>query len=260
MKRRKFLKGGLGTRILAGLSPALLTSSATAATPDDWDSGIVQHILPTVSDTRMLIKISLASRFSDAPVLFVDNMKVQGQMNDTQGEFWQFYAQGLEPGKNYTLQLKDSSENALCEHWDLATFPDEASSQETFRVLMYTCAGGDERLNVRSNDIRRRLLRRGLSYRPQAVAAIGDHIYWGLPNAGPGLGSGRRRANRAQATGISQEFGRVDRVFGTDNEALLKLVASPQIVPIYGTDFRSTPVFFSRTITTIIPMTKPVTS
>jgi hypothetical protein len=28
------------------------------------------------------------------------------------------------------------------------------------------------------------------------------------------------------------------------NETVLKLAAGPQIVPVYGTDFRSTPVFF----------------
>jgi hypothetical protein len=33
-------------------------------------------------------------------------------------------------------------------------------------------------------------------------------------------------------------------VFGSSNETVLKLAAGPQIVPTYGTDFRSTPVFF----------------
>jgi hypothetical protein len=33
-------------------------------------------------------------------------------------------------------------------------------------------------------------------------------------------------------------------VLGSDNETVLKRAAGPQIVPVYGTDFRSTPVFF----------------
>jgi hypothetical protein len=33
-------------------------------------------------------------------------------------------------------------------------------------------------------------------------------------------------------------------VFGTDNETVLKRAAGPQIMPIYGTDFRSIPTFF----------------
>ena len=33
-------------------------------------------------------------------------------------------------------------------------------------------------------------------------------------------------------------------MLGTDNETVLKRAAGPQIAPVYGTDFRSTPVFF----------------
>ena len=32
-------------------------------------------------------------------------------------------------------------------------------------------------------------------------------------------------------------------IFGSNNEFTLKRAAAPQIVPVYGTDFRSTPVF-----------------
>jgi hypothetical protein len=39
-------------------------------------------------------------------------------------------------------------------------------------------------------------------------------------------------------------FDRSDVVVGSDNEAILKRAAGPQITPVYGTDFRSTPVFF----------------
>jgi len=33
-------------------------------------------------------------------------------------------------------------------------------------------------------------------------------------------------------------------VLGGSNEMALKLAAGPQIVPLYGTTFRSTPVYF----------------
>jgi hypothetical protein len=33
-------------------------------------------------------------------------------------------------------------------------------------------------------------------------------------------------------------------VLGGDNETVLKRAVDPQIAPIYGADFRSTPVFF----------------
>ena len=39
-------------------------------------------------------------------------------------------------------------------------------------------------------------------------------------------------------------FDRSAIVLGSDNETVLKRAAGPQIVPVYGTDFRSTPVFF----------------
>ena len=34
------------------------------------------------------------------------------------------------------------------------------------------------------------------------------------------------------------------RVLGSENETILKRAAGPQIAPVYGTDFRSTPMFF----------------
>jgi phosphodiesterase/alkaline phosphatase D-like protein len=40
------------------------------------------------------------------------------------------------------------------------------------------------------------------------------------------------------------EFARAEPVLGSDNERKLKLVATPQICDLYGTLFRSTPVFF----------------
>jgi hypothetical protein len=39
-------------------------------------------------------------------------------------------------------------------------------------------------------------------------------------------------------------FDRSGVVLGGDNETVLKRVAGPQIMPVYGTDFRSTPMFF----------------
>jgi hypothetical protein len=41
-----------------------------------------------------------------------------------------------------------------------------------------------------------------------------------------------------------ESFDRSALVFGDRNETVLKLAAGPQIAPVYGTDFRSTSVFF----------------
>jgi hypothetical protein len=77
-----------------------------------------------------------------------------------------------------------------------------------------------------------------LSFNPDAAVANGDHIYWDLHRwSGQLTGALSPRAE-------SSNFDFAGSVFGTSNEAALMLAAGPQIVPVYGTDFRSTPVFF----------------
>ena len=80
----------------------------------------------------------------------------------------------------------------------------------------------------------------GLSYQPDAVIAIGDHVYWDLrsPVGSTNLG------NSPIARKLVGEFARSEPILGTDNERKLKLVCTPQIRDLYGTMFRSTPVFF----------------
>jgi hypothetical protein len=43
-----------------------------------WDAGQLTHLLPTVSDTPILIKASFSKPLSGAPVLRVGSMRVQG--------------------------------------------------------------------------------------------------------------------------------------------------------------------------------------
>jgi hypothetical protein len=61
-------------------------------------------------------------------------------------------------------------------------------------------------------------------------------VYWDLHS--PRTPPARRNTVRLDS------FNRSALVFGDKNETVLKLAAGPQIVPVYGTDFRSTPVFF----------------
>jgi hypothetical protein len=160
-------------------------------------------------------------------------------MNDTRGEFWQFYADGLEAGRRYTLSLT-SSGATLCQPWDLSTFPDPSARPAQCRVLFFTCAGGHDAFGFVPTATRNRLLRRALSFQPQAVVANGDHVYWDLlaPRGSAWLGA------TADAARIAGTFSRSAVVFGHTNEAVLTRAAGPQITPVYGTDFRSTPVFF----------------
>jgi hypothetical protein len=84
------------------------------------------------------------------------------------------------------------------------------------------------------------MLLTGLACKPDAVVAIGDHVYWDLraPVGSVMLG------NSPEARKLVGEFTRSAPVLGTDNERKLKLVVTPQVCELYGTDFRSTPMFF----------------
>jgi len=249
MNRRDFLRMSSVGTLLAEVPQEILaqsakfTSVATKNATTVWDRGRLLHLLPTVSDREMLIKASFERGLAAAPLLRVGTHTVAGRMSDTRGECWQFHARGLEPGRRYRLSLASGGKSGgepLCQDWELATFPAPDARPERMRVLFYTCAGGHEALGFLPATVRNRMLRRGLSFGPDAVIANGDHVYWDL-----------RSSLTAKTQGASQAAlqiaGRPDRsaaIFGTDNELMLKRSAGPQIVPVYGTDFRSTPVFF----------------
>jgi hypothetical protein len=195
----------------------------------------VRHVLPTVSDTQVLVKVSFTSPLVQPPRLRVGELTVAGRMSDTRGEMWAFHATGLAPGRRYTLDLKSSTGQSLCQPWDLSTFP------ERLRVLFFTCAGGHEDLGYLPAATRRRLFRRALSFRPDAAVANGDHVYWDLRSP---LTS-QRQGGSARAREIGGgSFNRSDVVLGSDNETILKRAVGPQIAAVYGVDFRSTPMFF----------------
>jgi len=246
MYRREFLRGTMGAAVLAARPAEAFAPQEAPPRSHSWDAGQVRHLLPTVSDTRILIKASFNQPLKGTPVLHIDRTAVPGRMSDTQGEFWQFYASGLAPSRKHQLALVAANRKALCEPWELATFPSPDARPESFRVLFFTCAGGPDSADSSGTDpitqgnlptaIRNRLMRRALSFQPQAMLANGDHVYWDLHS--PRVPLSRRDNTRLQS------FNRSALVFGDTNETVLKLAAGPQITSVYGTDFRSTPVFF----------------
>jgi len=244
MDRRDFLRASSAAVLGFGLAIEVLAQTATPTNPQ-WDAGSLRHLLPQVSESQMLIKASFSAPMLDAPTLRVGDISVRGRMSDTRGEHWHFHASGLQPGRRYALSLATTDGRALAAPWELATFrgPDERPQQ--FRLLFFSCAGGHEALPVGPNKflptaVRNRLLRRALSFAPQAAVANGDHVYWDLLSP---LTSGRYGAS-AEAQAIAGKFDRSGIVLGGDNESVLKRAAGPQIAPVYGTDFRSTPMFF----------------
>ncbi|MDX1983689.1 MAG: hypothetical protein SFV51_25675 [Bryobacteraceae bacterium] len=222
----------------------LLSASAAAAQTVSWQAGAVTHLLPTASENRILLKASFRQK-QRAPVLRTGKQTVPGRPTDTQGYFWSFDAQGLAPGQPHTLELLDEGKRPLCDPWPVKTFPAPTDRPQRFRLMVYTCAGGDERLrgaggasNFLPLALRQRLFDRALAFTPDAIIGNGDHIYWDLRQTGA---PPQYPEDILASTG---RFVRTQPVFGTANEDVLKRVCEQQIGRLYGTRFRSTPVFF----------------
>jgi hypothetical protein len=238
MNRRDFLRASSAAALGFGV-PAEAFAQARTAPAARWDAGSLHHLLPTVSDSRMLIKASFDAPLGEAPTLRVGDMAVRGQMTDTRGSHWSFDAIGLQPARRYSLSLTSGNGRALAEPWELSTFPSPDDRPQRLRVLFYTCAGGHEAMGKLPNVVRARLLRRALSFAPDAVVANGDHVYW--DQLAP---IGRRPYVTPEAEKLSGKFDRSATALGSDNETVLKRIGDAQISPLYTTDFRSTPVFF----------------
>lgn len=252
MKRKTFIQQtfllGAGLPFLGCLNERTQTGEAES----NWQPGDVAHILPAVNDNRMLVSTSF-KRVVKAPVLRVGSQSFKGKMRDTQGYFWGFDCQGLKASTNYDLRLFEQDE-PLCDHWSLKTFPKPGADVEQLKLLIFTCAGGhpmgQDLMPVPDHlkesgphfaEKRIRLLNRGLSFQPDAMIAIGDQVYWDLNGNGktrPGTNSIQR------AIEMAGKFDESLPVLGTQNEDVLKKAASPQIIDLYGTACRSTPVFF----------------
>ena len=251
MNRKDFLKTSL--YLGAGLSfiGCLNEKTETGIQENNWDDGVVAHILPTVNHNRILVATSFKRVVND-PVLKVGNTSFKGQMRDSKGYFWAFDCPNLTADTSYTLQLLEANE-ALCDAWPLKTFPAPDADVLQLKLMVYTCAGGHPKAqdlipvpdNMREASThfekkRVALLNRGLSYQPDALVIIGDTIYWDLSGNGKGrLGT----SSDERAIAIAGQFDATKPILGTENEEVLKRAVSPQIIDLYGTACRSTPVF-----------------
>src|SRR5258705_4983166 len=166
--RRDFLRASTAAALSAAVPADLFAQSETARSSPgtNWDSGSVRHLLPTVSDSRMLVKVSFTAPVEGEPRLRVGDLTVRGRMGDTRGEHWHFYATDLAPGRRYPLSLVGSNGRALCQPWELATFPGPRDRPNRFRLLIYTCGGGHHGHQIPPTPVRNRLLWRGLSLHP----------------------------------------------------------------------------------------------
>jgi hypothetical protein len=223
----------------AGACVAAPLTARAAPAADNWTSDAIDHLLPTVNDRRLLLKGSF-TRPLGAASLVIDGRRVAGQRTDTEGKFWKFDAQNLKPNQTYRLALIDAAGRPLGDPWPIRTFPDPQETPEKLRLAIYTCAGGHD-VNGTHLPIatRVRLLKRALSFTPDALVANGDHVYWDLRTV-----RAKQSGGSPKAEAFAGRFDRVAPLLGGPNEAVLKRAVGPQIVPLYGTLCRSTPVFF----------------
>lgn len=235
-------------RVLAsGVAAAALAAVPAGALAKPWGSGAVQHLLPSVNHDSILLKASFHTPQSNGTLL-VNGKRYPGRKTDMAGRYWTFRVGGLSPNTPFTLQLA-SGHNVLCDPWPLRTMPAPDQSVANFRLLSFTCAGGDPAMPgvggeaFRSMAIRQRLLARALSFAPQAVIANGDHIYWDQTT----WMQSRNARISAAATAWYNKFGQFDRtlpLLGTANEDIIRRVGEAQIAALYGTSLRSTPSYF----------------
>ena len=144
----------------------------------------IRHILPSVTDTTIALTCSIVKP-ADAFFLRVNDEVYAGTKRDTHGYHWSFFIEDLVPDTQFMLQLIDG-ETWVGEAWSLRTFPAEDADVDALRLAAFTCAGGGNAFGFngleyfKPHAFRQRLFDDLLSRKPDAVIAIGDHIYWDL--------------------------------------------------------------------------------
>ena len=213
----------------------------------------IRHILPTVTDTRISISCSLAQPVQSL-LLRVANEVFRGEQRDSEGLHWSFTAEDLTANTQYQLQLLDG-ETPVGDTWPLRTFPAEDAVVDQLKLAAFTCAGGGDAFGFnglqyfKPHAFRHRLFDELLARSPDAVIAIGDHIYWDL-RGGDRPPLGRRKSALIRwiiGAYLRVKYGVFDRalpLLDSPNEAVLKRIADEQIADLYGTRFKSTPIFF----------------
>ena len=77
--RRRFLAGSagaMGAAFFGRLPLGALVEQGAPPAPQGWDAGSVRHLLPTVCDSRILLKVSFQQPLSAAPALQVGAVDV----------------------------------------------------------------------------------------------------------------------------------------------------------------------------------------
>ncbi|MDX2168557.1 MAG: hypothetical protein SF182_15890 [Deltaproteobacteria bacterium] len=242
MHRRTFLRRAAAASAAVALAPLGCGGSSDERVTQPVDDPDLAHVLATASHDRLYVKLSLHVAPEAVPVLRVSGEPVRGIQTDSAGRFWAFDARDLLPHHTHVLALV-AGRRRLSAPWLIQTLPDPNARKRHVRILAYTCAGGHDAFGLYVPlAVRRRLLQRGLSYKPDVVVANGDHLYWDLRASLSAVLLGQSPT----AKRIAGIFDRNQTVLGTANEDVLTRAVDGQIAALYGTLLREIPVFFLR--------------
>ncbi len=241
--RRTFLK----------LSASLAALAAGGYLFRGSSSQKVKHILSSASHEKLAVTLSLSQSTSKLDILLDDSSLVEGKKIDIEGRHWQFIAENLVSNKSYKLQLVSENEN-IYNAWQLKTFPEPDSEVESVSIMSFTCPGGGDAFRASGREFfkpfkfRQNIFEEGLSKNPDLVISIGDHVYWDLRGEdSPPVGRNSKLIKFFLGGYLRLRYGAFNRFESGDsptNEAVLKRIGNEQIASLYGTKFKSVPIFF----------------
>ena len=213
----------------------------------------VKHILPSVSHEKIAVSLSLSESASKLELILDDKSVVKGKSTDREGKHWQFIVDQLSADNSYNLKLVADNE-PIFEPWTLKTFPDPQSEVNNLSMMAFTCAGGGDGFKASGKEFfkpfkfRQKIFDEGLSKKPDFAISIGDHIYFDLRGENfPPVGRNSKLIKFFVGGYLKLLYGVFNRSESADsenNESILKKVGNDQIASLYGTKFKSTPIFF----------------
>lgn len=206
----------------------------------------VRTILPSASHDTLAVKLLLDTPPPHAPVLRIDGRAVTAQQMDSDGYAWGFVQRGLRAATEHKLSLSGAAGAPLRPDWRLKTLPAPDAEPESFRILFFTCAGGDPDPQASFLDMaaRRALLDRAVSFAPDLAIANGDHIYWDLNTA---LLWRNDAASHARTAALYHRVAWIDQDSAFDSETnrrSLNTIIGRQIAALYEDRFASIPLLF----------------
>ena len=216
-------------------------------------SKIVRHILPSVSHNKIAISVSLFDKAENLEVKLDNQRIIKGNRIDRDGTHWQFIIDNLQANRSYQLELF-TKQQSIFEAWNLNTFPDSEAEIENVSFMAFTCSGGGDGFKSSGREFfkpfsfRQKLFKEGLSKQPDFAIAIGDHVYWDLRGEdSPPVGRNSKLIKFFLGGYLKLRYGVFDRTVTADsknNEEIIKKIGNEQIADLYGTIFKSTPIFF----------------